>query len=253
MGRGGHGHGGWGHGGWGPGGWGHGGWGHGGGWYVGGPILVGGGYYAGGAYYGPGGIVVRQRPTLVIKLHSGQGLKDRGWTGKQDVQCVVFCYYNNQPVSSGKSGVAPSAGQCPVWHHGGTVSLALPPHRDLRLDLVSIVVQIRCANTFMGDQVVGSTHNNARDCADGQPRDTSVDPQGTLTWSVTYVPGDVAQPQAMAMAQPKPVVATPDVPQYAQAVYADDVGEVLKVEPPVGHQDPAKYERKAKVDPANPF
>lgn len=262
MGRGGHG---WG----GRGGFGHG-FGHGFGWRgpglglaLAGGAVVGAGAY-GSPYEGyppPGHVVLRSRPAgLVATLHSAAGLCDRGWTGPQDVRVIVFLFYEGRRYSSGRARVAVGGGAAPVWRGGGEVFLPLPPHADLAR--ASVVAQIRCANTFVGDAVVGAaTCESASAAADDQPRESAVAPQGRLTWTLSYVAGDAptALTRAVPVGAPPPPrqvgypVAVPAEPVYARAVYADDAPGAAP--PPPAKTDDARppppgyYEEPARPPP----
>jgi hypothetical protein len=206
-----------------------------------GVVVVGGpGYYDRRGYYPPGPqYAVAQPPRLRVTFHCGAGIVDRGWTGGQDVQCVVFAYYGGEPFSSGKSGLAQRGGGDPVWTYGNSVSLHLP--REAAVEAVSLNVQVRCANTFLSDAEVGMCAlERIHQIADGNPRELPVAPHGTLTVSVQWIPADVpaqrappapyaaphyaSPPPVPAYGSPPPVRAVPAgaEPELASAVYVDD-------------------------------
>jgi len=210
-----------------------------------GVVVVGGpGYYDRRGYYPPGpqyavAQPLAQPPRLRVTFHCGAGIVDRGWTGGQDVQCVVFAYYGGEPFSSGKSGLAQRGGGDPVWTYGNSVSLHLP--REAAVEAVSLNVQVRCANTFLSDAEVGMCAlERIHQIADGNPRELPVAPHGALTVSVRWIPADVpaqrappapyaaphyaSPPPVPAYGSPPPVRAVPAgaEPELASAVYVDD-------------------------------
>ena len=198
-------------------------------------------YYGEDAYPQQG--VAQQQPSqLVVRVHAAAGLRDRGWTQRQDVAAEVYLYVDGRLFSRGRvPEVARGGGSDPVWRGGrNAVSLPLPPRLDL--SRASLSVQLLCANTLMQDQPIGTTGQGAAHVADGQPRDTEVGPRGRLTWTVEYHPGlDQAVDARPAAPATQPAVYAAVAVPSAKPVMPVAYGAPLPAyasEPPPAHGTP---------------